>query len=108
RLWPTALSLLVLAVSGAGVAVADTLASLAAAVWCGTAGGAVATLVSAGFFSQAKCSGLKGQLVFQTANTRCSSLRMQWPRATSPRVPLARSRLYRARIAGLWRMAERA
>jgi len=42
--------------------------------------------------SHAKCWGSKGWLVFQTAKTRWRSLRMQWPMATSPRLPLALSR----------------
>ena len=39
--------------------------------------------------SQGKCFSSKGRSVFQTAKTRWSSLRMQWPMATSPRLPLA-------------------
>ena len=49
----------------------------------------VAEPVVSGNCSQGKCWGSKGRFVFQTANTRCSNLRMQWPMAMSPRLPRA-------------------
>ena len=89
-LWPTALPLPVgAAVDGTGAA---------AAVDIGLSLGD----------SHGKWCSSKGRLVFQTAKTRCRSLRMQWPIATSPRLPLARRRRYKARTAGLWTMATRA
>src|ERR1700730_18054433 len=65
--WPTALSLL-------GLAAESATAGAAAGVCGGMSVGD----------SHAKWLSSKGRLVFQTANTRCSSLRMQCPSATSP------------------------
>src|SRR5271166_6011268 len=85
RLWPTAFSLAeaVVAASAEGGVAGDDWLSLDP--------------------SQGKCFSSKGRLVFHTAKTRWRSLRMQWPSATSPRLPLALSRRYRARRAGLCR-----
>ena len=70
RLWPTALSL--------AEGMAPVPGSRGVVVDDGASPGA----------SQGKCFGSKGRSVFQTAKTRWRSLRMQWPMATSPRVPL--------------------
>ena len=48
---------------------------------------AIVSGLSAVGFAQGKWSPSNGRSVFQTAKTRWSSLRMQWPRATSPRFP---------------------
>src|SRR5207253_10461396 len=89
RLWPMALSL------ADGVAAAPGSLGVAVDDWVSPAP------------SQGKCFGSKGRSVFQTAKTRWRSFRMQWPMTTSPRFPLALRRRWRARMAGLWRMAGR-
>ena len=71
RLWPTALSLLV------------------DGVLRSAAEGAIADIELSADDSHEKCWPSKARLLFQTAKARCSNLRMQWPMATSPRVPLA-------------------
>jgi hypothetical protein len=85
RLWPTAFLLARAWGGAADSATADSAAAGSATADSATTG--VDTWLS--LFSHGKWCSSKGRLVFQTAKTRWSSLRMQWPMATSPRVPLA-------------------
>src|SRR2546422_155604 len=69
------------------------------------AAGSSAAAASVRARREGTCWGSNGRSLVQTPNAWCSSLRMQCPRATSPRVPRARRRLYSSRTAGLCTIA---
>src|SRR5215213_8787143 len=99
RLWPAAFSF-----SGTGAIgfaaigfAAIGFAAIGFAADGATSGIDIGVSLLGGVGLETARSGSKGRLVFHTAKTRWRSFRMQWPRATSPRLPLALRRAYRAR-----------